>query len=259
MSIITLTTDFGYKDPYVGSMKGVILSINPRAKVVDISHEVEPQNVREAAFLLASTYRFFPKGTIHVVVVDPGVGSRRKILCARTSSGYFLAPDNGILTPVLQHESRFSLREVSNPLFFREEISSTFHGRDKFAPSAAHLSLKDIFNRFGPTLSQFQKLPWPKPKIEKNKILGEVIHVDRFGNLITNIENFHLKGHRVPPAAVRVGRINVSKWARYYAESKRGELIALLNSTDYLEIAMPNESAARKTGATIGSSVILSW
>ncbi len=256
--IITLTTDFGYRDSYVGSMKGVILSIHPHVKIVDLSHEIGPQDIREAAFLLSAAYRFFPPGTIHVVVVDPGVGSQRKILCAKTRFAYFLAPDNGVLTPVLRKESSFILREVSNPSFFRKEISSTFHGRDKFAPSAAHLSRRNVFNQVGPLVRQFKSIRWPEPKVEKKKISGEILHVDRFGNLITNIDRSHL-GHRTPPPKVTVGGIKIPRWARFYAEGKADELIVLMNSTDYLEIALPHGSAAHKTGAKIGTPVTLVW
>ena len=169
--IITLLTDFGNKDAYVSSMKGVILAISREACMVDISHEVGAQNVREAAWILLSAYPYFPAGTIHVVVVDPGVGSsRRKILCARTRAGYFLAPDNGVLSPVLEREGTFTLREVRNPKFFRKEVSATFHGRDKFAPVAAHLAragrsgrLK-IFSRLGPVVRGYERLRWPRPQ-----------------------------------------------------------------------------------------------
>lgn len=259
MPIITLTTDFGSKDSYVGSVKGVILSINPRAKIVDLSHEIGPQNVREAAFLLASTCRFFPKGTIHTVVVDPGVGSEREILCAKVKSAYFLAPNNGVLTPILQQEPSFILREVSNPLFFREKISSTFHGRDKFAPAAAYLSKSPIFDRMGKRVYQFHKIHWPEPLLKSTRISGQILHIDRFGNLITNIDRSHLKHRQMPPRQVRVGNVFIRRWARYYAEGKRGELMVLLNSTDFLEIAIPHGSAAHETRAKIGTSVTLLW
>ncbi len=273
-AIITLTTDFGRKDAYAGAMKGVILSVNPSARIIDLSHDIQPQNIREGAFVLASAFRFFPKGTIHVAVVDPGVGSCRKLICVKTPSAYFMAPDNGILTPVFDTGKSFMTREISNRVFFRKEISSTFHGRDIFASSAAWLSKKNIFTRLGPVLKDVRRISWPQPRVVRGRIIGEVLSVDHFGNLITNIKISHLgKGRpRFAQAAIRglsrsglasgrpavqVGKTGVWKWGQCYADGKPGQLMALLNSVDHLEIAVPNGSAAALTGAKIGMEVIV--
>ncbi len=252
-AIITLTTDFGRKDAYAGAMKGVILSVNPSARMIDLSHDIQPQNIREGAFVLASAYRFFPKGTIHVAVVDPGVGSGRKLICVKTPFAYFMAPDNGILTPVFETEKFFVTREISNRAFFRKKISSTFHGRDIFASSAAWLSKKNIFTRLGPVLKNVRRISWPQPRVAKGRIIGEVLLVDHFGNLITNIKISHFGKRRRP--TVQVGKTGVRKWGQCYADGKPGQLMALLNSVDHLEIAVPNGSAAALTGAKIGVEV----
>lgn len=256
-AIITLTTDFGRKDAYAGVMKGVILSVNPAARMVDLSHDIQPQNIREGAFVLASAYRFFPKGTVHVAVVDPGVGSGRKLICVKTPLAYFMAPDNGILTPVLEMEKLFEAREISNRTFFRKKISSTFHGRDIFASCAGWLSKKNIFTRLGPVIKSVNRISWPQPRVEKGRILGEVLSVDHFGNLITNIKISHLGKRR--PRVVQVGKTGVRTWGQCYADGKPGQLMALLNSVDHLEIALPQGSAAALTGASAGTRVIVTW
>jgi S-adenosylmethionine hydrolase len=256
--IITLSTDFGRRDPYSGAMKGVILGICPRAAVVDLSHEIGPGDIREAALLVSACAPFFPRGSIHVVVVDPGVGSARKIICAKTSSAYFIAPDNGVLTAVLSGKSAV-IREVSNPAFFRKKISATFHGRDKFAPAAAHLAAKDIFAKMGPRLRTVRTLEWPVPAVRKKRIAGEVLHVDRFGNLITNIGADLLRNFELPPADIRVGRKKISFWGTCYAEGMKGRPMALCDSQDRVEIAVSHGSAAARLGASAGTPVTLEW
>lgn len=252
-AIITLTTDFGHSDAYVGAMKGVILGVNPSARIVDLSHDIAPQNIRQGAFILASAYRFFPKGTIHVAVVDPGVGSRRKLICVKTPSAYFMAPDNGILTPVFEAEKSFTVREISNRAFFRKHISATFHGRDIFASCAGRLSKQNIFTRLGPVVKDVKRMAWPRPRVLKGKICGEVLSVDSFGNLITNIPANCLGKSR--SFDVQVGRRRVSVWGKCYADGKPGQLMALIGSMDYLEVSVPNGSAAALTGARAGTEV----
>jgi hypothetical protein len=240
-------------------MKGAILEINPKARIVDLTHEIGPQNIREAAFLLLSSYRFFPDGTIHVVVVDPGVGSDRRILCAKTPNAFFIGPDNGVLSPVLNREFSFVLRELKNRQYFRKTVSPTFHGRDKMAPAAAHLSMKNVFRHFGPRLMSLKVAAWPKPRKGKRRIEGEIIHVDRYGNLITNIESFRLSPAEKGKARIKIGKKTVPRIAEYYAEGKNGELLGIINSSEFLEIAAVNSSAAKKTGARVGDPCSVVW
>ncbi|OGW69007.1 MAG: hypothetical protein A2036_00545 [Omnitrophica bacterium GWA2_50_21] len=253
-SIITLTTDFGRKDAYVGAMKGVILGINPSARIVDLSHEIEPLNIRQGSLVLASAYPFFPKGTVHVAVVDPGVGSGRKLLCVKIGSAYFMAPDNGLLTPVFEAEKSCSIREISNREFFRKNISATFHGRDILASAAGWLSKKDIFSRLGPVVSCCKRLAWPAVKRLKDGIRGEILAVDHFGNLITNIKASDLPG-AIDRFRVKAGKRLISVWGKCYADGKPGRPMALISSMDYLEIAVPNGSAAALTGLKPGQEV----
>lgn len=253
-SIITLTTDFGRKDAYAGAMKGVILGINPSARIVDLSHEIEPQNIRQGSLVLASAYNFFPKGTVHVAVVDPGVGSGRKLLCVKTRSAYFMAPDNGILTPVLEAEKSCSVREISNRVFFRKKISATFHGRDILASAAGWLSKKDIFSRLGPAVPRCQRLTWPAVKRLKGGVRGEILAVDHFGNLITNIKASDLT-EPIERLRVRAGKRLIGVWGKCYADGKPGSPMALISSMDSLEIAVPNGSAAALTGLKPGQEV----
>ena len=187
-SIITLITDFGLLDGYAGVMKGVIANINPSASVIDISHNIEPQNVFQAAYVLNSSYTYFPKGTIHVVVVDPGVGSGRKILCLKTEDYLFLAPDNGVLSFIVANEESPSIREVTNGKLFLPEVSNTFHGRDIFAPVAAHLSKGVSHKDLGKRTDKINEIDLPKPiRSPAGAITAEIIYVDGFANLITNI------------------------------------------------------------------------
>ena len=253
-AIITLTTDFGRKDAYTGAMKGVILGINPAARIVDLSHEIEPQNISEGSFVLASAYPYFPKGTVHVAVVDPGVGSGRKILCVKTRSAYFLAPDNGLLTPVLDAEKSCVVRQISNRQFFRKEISPTFHGRDILASVAGWLSKKDVFPRLGPKAGNLKRLPWPAVKRLRTEVKGEILSTDHFGNLITNIRASDLRGN-AGWRRVQAGRFIITARGKCYADGKPGRVMALLNSMDYLEIAVPNGSAAALTGLRPGREV----
>lgn len=254
--VITLLTDFGHEGGYVSALKGVILSINPEVHIVDISHEVGPQNVFEGAFTLFVNYRFFPKDTIHVAVVDPGVGSARKLLCARTSSGVFIAPDNGLLTPILDREKDFEIREINNQKLFLPAVSHTFHGRDKMAPAAAHLSRGLAFSKVGPKVSRWKRISFDMPHLNKHHVEGKVISIDRFGNLITNITSEHLfqLGPR-ESLRVRIKGRQISRVARFFSEVPRGELLALVGSSDFLEISKNLGSAAAALKATLGDPV----
>ena len=183
MAVITLITDFGLEDTYVGIMKGVILNINPNVQIVDLTHKIRPQSIKQASFLLKSAYGFFPKGTIHVAVVDPGVGSERRPLLVKTPNFFFIAPDNGILELIYQTEP-VQVFHLSNPKYFLPEISATFHARDVFAPIAGYLSLGKTCEELGIEVYDFQRLEWPLPKVENNSLKGEVIYIDHFGNCL---------------------------------------------------------------------------
>lgn len=254
---IVLLTDFGIKDAYAASMKGVILSLYPEARIVDLSHEVEPQNLMQAAFLLEAACPYFPRGSIFVTVVDPGVGSSRQILAAQTPRGIFLAPDNGILGRVLNRERHCELRAVTHKEFFLKEVSSTFQGRDCFAPTAARLA-KDasLFSRVGPITKEKAHLDFPNPKQQGGRIVGEVIFVDRFGNAFTNISHSLVS----EPSWVSECRVYVQgktelALGKSYCDVKRGEAIAIFSSTGLLEIAVNQGSAAEKLGLQAGVPV----
>ena len=198
---IVLTTDFGLSDPYVGVMKGVILGINPSAAIIDLTHQVQPQNLVHASFLLKTSHSYFPPDSIHVAVVDPGVGTFRKAILLTSPAGSFVAPDNGILSGVLEAfldrhpadggavpvPASCAAYELTNPDFQLHPVSSTFHGRDIFSPAAAHLSLGAAAESFGPPLQELVWLPFPQPSVQGNQIAGQVIYVDHFGNLVTNV------------------------------------------------------------------------
>ena len=244
---IVLLSDFGTKDAYVASVKGVIFSLLAEANVIDLTHEVEPQKIKQAAFLLEASYRYFPKGSIFVSVVEHGVGSERQILAAKTSHGIFLAPDNGLLTLVLKKEKSFQLRTVTNARFFLAKVSSTFHGRDCFAPTAARLAKNpSLFSRLGPAARGYRKLNLPEPRREGNKILGEVVYFDHFGNAFTNIPKDFLKGAGgKSKSLVRVGGKEIGGIRSSYFEAEKGRAVAVFSSTGILEIAV-NQGSARE-------------
>ncbi|MFN3740972.1 MAG: S-adenosyl-l-methionine hydroxide adenosyltransferase family protein [Thermodesulfovibrionales bacterium] len=225
--IITLLTDFGNTDTFVAEMKGVILSINPTVTIVDITHEIEPFNIIEGAMKLSSAERYFPQGTIHLAVVDPGVGSSRKGIIIKTEKALFVGPDNGILSLAVKDYSRKEIYEITLPV----SGGSTFHGRDLFAPVAARLSKGESPESMGRTIEEFVKITLPEPVIEKNRIKGEVVIIDRFGNAITNI-NEHILGNRRFRVRIKSKEIPLFKF--YKEAGKRPG--ALINSSGYLEI-----------------------
>jgi len=194
VSVITLTTDFGTYDWFVGTLKGVIADIAPKAKVIDLTHDLPPGDIRGGAFALEAGCRFFPKGTVHVAVVDPGVGSRRKAIAVQTASGVFVGPDNGVLSWALAKEKFVAIQVLENEDYFLHPVSQTFHGRDVFAPVAAHLSRGVPIKKFGPALKDFVRLDWPEPRRQRGGVEGEVVYIDRFGNAITNIGSELLRG-----------------------------------------------------------------
>lgn len=254
--VISLLTDFGTRDVYAGVLHAVIAGIAPGARVVDLTHEVAPQDVAEAAFLLEAAAPYFPAGTVHVCVVDPGVGSSRRILCASTPRATYLAPDNGLLTRVLEREPAARLRAVEDQALFLPEVSRTFHGRDVFAPVAARLAMGLDPGQVGPEVSDPIRLALPADRrLEAGTVAGEVVHVDRFGNLITNL----LTGPLGPAVrAARVGAVDVLGPVRgTYAERSEGDLLLLTGSTGRLEISVRGGSACERLGVGRGAPVEL--
>jgi len=242
--MITLLTDFGTKDHYVASMKGVILNINPRCSLVDITHEVIPHDIQEGALILANTFSYFPKGTIHLSVVDPGVGSARKPVLIVTPNYFFVGPDNGLFSFVTQRERIKQVMVLTRKEYFLPKVSMTFHGRDIFAPVAAHLSLGVKPNAFGYETRSLQELEIKHPIIEDGKLSGAILHVDTFGNLVSNIDEEKLfQFIRGRPFVIRAGRKTIRELKRGYWEGRRGEPIALIGSSGFLEISVSEGSA----------------
>ncbi len=252
--IITLTTDLGLTDAYVAAMKGVMLGINPEAKLVDICHTIEPQNIAQAAFVLSRAYPFFPEGTIHVVVVDPGVGTQRRAIILRTKSADFVAPDNGVLSYVIQQSlAKPEAVAITKPQFWRSTVSSTFHGRDIFAPVAARLSLGFPLTDFGEVITSVTTLPLPQPyQAMDGSVVGHIIHIDSFGNLITDIESNDLPQAK-QAITIEVGEQLIFGLSRTYAEGSG--LLALIGSDGYLEIALKGGSASVFLDAKVGDEV----
>ncbi len=255
MSLITLTTDFGLYDPYVAVMKGVILGIAPAVTIVDITHGVPPHQIREGAYALRMAAPFFPEGTIHVVVVDPGVGGGRRPIAVKTRDAYFVAPDNGVLGYVLEECGDFLAVHLDAPQFWQPSVSRTFHGRDIFAPVAAHLAMGVPFESLGTPISDLVMLRWPRPKRRPDGcIKGEVVHVDRFGNLVSNIPGEEMQGGEY---VVTVDGATLSEVHATYAEVYPGALLALVGSRGYLEIAVREGNAAELLGVGSGEEVLL--
>lgn len=255
MQIITLTTDFSTKDWFVGTMKGVILGIAPRAAIVDITHEIPAGDIRAGAFALAAGYRFFPKGTVHAAVVDPGVGGARKAIVVQTANYLFVGPDNGVLSLALAREKIKSVRQLENANYFLQPVSHTFHGRDIFAPVAAHLSRGTPIRKFGPAQKDFIRPSWPQPRARRNRIEGEVVFIDRFGNAITNIEGASLDMRS--SLEVFAGHKRLCQLRPFYQSVPEGQAVAVPGSSGFLEIAVNGGSAANRFGLKIGDRVSL--
>jgi S-adenosylmethionine hydrolase len=256
--VVTFTTDFGLSDPFVGIMHGVVLKVHPETTIVDISHAVTSYDVLDGAWTIAQAYSFFPPRTVHVVVVDPGVGSARRPILAETEDYVFVAPDNGVLSLVEAKEPKFSLRHITADRYFRQPVSQTFHGRDIFAPVAGWLSNGVSPSEFGPEIFDYVRLPLPAvERIGDNSLRGAVIKVDKFGNLITNIsaqEAPALFGTSPPPASILICETMV-RLRHSYAEGEEGEVFAIAGSSGYLEIAARQASAAEKLAAGVGTPV----
>lgn len=257
--IVTLTTDFGLSDHFVGTMKGVILDIVPRAQLVDISHNVPAFDIPEGAYTLTQAYRYFPKGTVHLVVVDPGVGTTRRPILAEAGGQYFIAPDNGVLTMIYERE-KHKVRIITNERFFLPEPSRTFHGRDIFAPSAAWLAKGRRPAEFGKLIHDYVQLGLLKPQRMGKRIwAGSVIKADRFGNLITNLHIDDFGEIRTRAFELLVGLRRVHRLCSSYAETASGELFAIIGSSGYIEVSMNQDSAARFLGCAGGAPVELTF
>jgi S-adenosylmethionine hydrolase len=270
--VITLTTDFGYDDPYVAAVKGAILNINPQATLVDVSHTIRPQDILQAAFILNGAYRYFPKQTIHVAIVDPGVGSERRGVILKAPSAIFVAPDNGILSYIIDDlfsidgssvtEETHGLTEIvfkkgleaaaiTDPRFWRHPVSPTFHGRDIFAPVAAGLSLGISPYEFGEKINSLHVIPIVKPSLDPDgNVVAQVLHIDRFGNLITNIRSNSLPGKDI---TIEVGGRRVQGMSDYYAQGEG--TMAGAGSSGYLEISLRDGSACDFLGVEVGDEV----
>jgi S-adenosylmethionine hydrolase len=253
--LITLLTDFGTADAFVGVMKGVILSIDRQACVVDLTHAVPPQQVLTGAFLLRSAVDFFPDGTIHVAVVDPGVGSGRQPIVVATEKGFLIGPDNGLLSLAASRMRRRAMWRIEQREFLRHPVSQTFHGRDIFAPAAAHLSRGVDPQRFGPALDAMVELAVPAASHTASQISGEVLYVDHFGNLVTNIDAEALGRFPAPGVSVSIAGSRVAGPVSAYAAVAEGTPLAIVGSWGTMEIAVRNGSAARRFAAGPGTPV----
>jgi S-adenosyl-L-methionine hydrolase (adenosine-forming) len=252
--IIALLTDFGTKDYFVGAMKGVILSINADAKIVDITHDISPQDISSASFTLANCYKNFPENTIFVGVVDPEVGSNRRAILVKTKDYYFVSPDNGLLKFIFAENEHFQVFELTNTKYFADKISQTFHGRDIFAPVAAHLSKGIEAIEFGNQIKDFRQFEITKPKIiASNQIEAEIIYVDRFGNLITNLKREDLLGE----FSLEINGKRIEKLQNFYAEATEKEVFMIFGSADYLEIVANKDSASEILQANQGNKLFI--
>ena len=257
MKCISLLTDFGLQDAFVGVMKGVIFGIAPDVRIVDLSHQIAPQNILQGAIILADSYRYFPSGSIHLAVVDPGVGTKRAGLAAQIGAHTFVAPDNGLLTCVLDQaeQSGDSIRAVrlENRHYWLPQTSRTFHGRDIFAPVAAHLAKGVSLDSFGSSLEQPVRIDIPRAARSPDGWRAEILMIDAFGNLITNLKAEQLAGMFIHE--VRVGGAVIRQLANTFGEAEPGALIALIDSSQRLSIGLVNGSAAEKLGAKVGDQV----
>ncbi|MBI2556260.1 MAG: SAM-dependent chlorinase/fluorinase [Planctomycetes bacterium] len=282
--VITLLTDFGNQDAYVGIMKGVIAGINPFANIVDICHSISPQDIFSGAYLLYTSYKYFPRKTIHVAVVDPGVGSRRNIICVEAKNYFFLAPDNGILSFIIQNEKPKSIFRITNNKYFLSSLSNTFHGRDVFAPVAAYLSLGVRPQKMGIKINQLKQLDMPKPVHKKTgQVEGQIIYIDRFGNLITNIKKEYLVkwvggqksevGSQKPDTCKKaskekilsqrdtmettIGMKKIVGLSKTYTDAKPGEPLVLFGSAGFLEVSINQGNAQKYFKVDKGSKIII--
>jgi S-adenosylmethionine hydrolase len=255
--IVTLTTDFGLTDHFVGVMKGVILGICPRARIVDISHGVAPYEISEGAYLIAQAYRYFPKKAVHVVVVDPGVGTSRRPILVEAAGQYFVAPDNGVLSLIYSQE-KAKVRLIASEKYFLKPVSRTFHGRDIFSPVGAHLAAGVPVAQMGKPIEDYLRPAFEKPeRTGKRTWVGRILKIDRFGNLITNFHVNDFPDLERRDFSLAIGPVEIGVLAHNYAECGPGELFLIPGSTGYLEVSLSQASAAEQVGCESGAPVEL--
>lgn len=252
--MITLTSDFGLKDSYVAQMKGVIYTINPTATLIDITHDVEKFNIRMGAFMLFSAASYFPKGTVHVSVVDPGVGTERRAILVQTKQGFFIGPDNGVLVLAAQSQNIEHIYYLTNDEFMLPQVSSTFHGRDVFASVAAHLDKGVKPSEFGPEINDAVIPDFTSVKRRRGSFIGEVLHIDNFGNVITNINQKEISHAKTVNVKLRNLSLKLT-FGKTYAQAKLQNPIMLIGSHGFLEIALNQDSAAEKLHAKAGDKI----
>jgi S-adenosyl-L-methionine hydrolase (adenosine-forming) len=257
-SIVTLLTDFGSQDYFVGAMKGVILSLNPAATIVDITHELPPQDIEAAAFNLLSSYRDFPAGTVHVCVVDPGVGSARRAIAIECRGQYLVGPDNGIFSWICEREGNFTAVSLTNESFFRHPVSSSFHGRDVFAPVAAALSRGVPTEDLGEPVNDIERLESLAPTFPDDRtIKGRIIHIDRFGNCVTNVTRAHLSAWGGPGSwTISLNDRQINSFRSFFSEGSGDDLFCIAGSAGFLELSARNASAAKIMGARRGQEIL---
>lgn len=258
MSIISLLSDFGGKDPYVAEMKAVILSINPQARIIDITHEIEKFDIRMGAYVLASAAPYFPQNTVHVAVVDPGVGTKRRPIIVETSRSLYVGPDNGLLMLAAHKEHIKTVYTIDNPEYMLSDVSKTFHGRDLFAPAAAHLTRGIKPSDFGSSIHDYIIPEFAEPHVKDEELRGEVLHIDDFGNIVSNItlEELEKMGfHKENSLFVRIGKKSLTmRFCSAYGEVSSGTPLALIGSSNFLEVAVNQGSAAEIFGAKVGEA-----
>jgi S-adenosylmethionine hydrolase len=257
MTLVTLTTDFGTEDGNVGVMKGVILGICPNAQIADLSHQIRPQDIRHACYLLGRQVFYFPPGTVHVVVVDPGVGTHRRPIAAQIGSQIFVGPDNGVFTPLYLRAEKegwpLKIVHTNRPEFWLDEISHVFHGRDIFSPVGAHLACGVPLEALGDFITNPIRIDWSSPRLEGEVWVGEILHQDHFGNLISNITRETLSGYRV--LEVGLGDYRIPEMIDTFGQRPAGELVSLYSSTHEVMVSEVNGSAAKATGAQVGDTI----
>ena len=253
--ILTLTTDYGSDGPYVAAMKGVILGLAPRARLVDVSHAIAPQDVLAGAFVLAGMVDAFPPGTIHLAVVDPGVGTDRRLIAASVAGHWLVLPDNGLISGVARGRAVAEIREITSPALRRPDASATFHGRDILAPAAAHLLLRGDPAELGPPTTAFIRLANFEPRNDPRGLLGEVIFRDNFGNLITNVPAARLADAPPDAWAIEIAGERIEGLTRTYGDRPPGTLVALTGGTGWVEVAVVNGDAGRYLSAGPGTTV----
>jgi S-adenosylmethionine hydrolase len=261
MAVITLLTDFGFKDGFTGVMHGVILGIAPDATIVDISHAISPQNVLEGSLVLAKSAPYFPPGTIHVAVVDPGVGTARRPLAARIGNQYFVGPDNGLFTGVIEAAEKsaqsMTFLHLIKPEYWLGEVSRSFHGRDIFAPVAAHLAKGVKLEDIGEVITDPAHIMIPRPEATADGWAGQVLAVDHFGNLLTNLTPEHIAPEK--SLSISIGEAHISGLVQTFGERESGSVIAMIDSSGVLAIAVVNGSAAEKLRVGVGTGVSLRY